>query len=376
MFVQLRNWSAEEISGRLVYLEQSGRSRLAEWLTLVAEFDRRRCWMGSRFRSTADWLGFECRISPRTARDQVRVARRLASLPAVAERLLLGRLSYCQVRAITRAAGEADEAELIRVAERSTIQELERHVRQLRSAPSADLDTANAGHERRTLKWFWDEDGSLRFFGRLGADDGAALIESVETARERLDEPSHESVRPAVGAQRADALAEIARSGAPRMQLVLHADLDALACSAGVGEPRAGDLCALRDGPAIPSELARRLTCDCDVAVPGLNLGRTQRVISPAQRRALELRDGRVCAMPGCDRTHRLHGHHITHWIRGGRTDLDNLCLLCPQHHRLFHDEGFRMSRRRDGGLLMRDTRGRELHRLPQRASPGVLIAA
>jgi hypothetical protein len=128
----------------------------------------------------------------------------------------------------------------------------------------------------------------------------------------------------------------------------------------------------LRDGPAIPSELARRLTCDAMVSLDG----RTTRVVSPAQRRALEARDGRICALPGCNRTHGLQAHHLRHWSRGGRTDLANLALFCHYHHRLFHDDGWTVRRERSGALIIKDPNGRELHRLPTRAPPARLALA
>ena len=240
----------------------------------------------------------------------MRVARRLAQLPQVAEAFGDGRLSYSQVRAITRAGEGEDERELLRVALTSTTAQLERHVRQLRSSASADLDAANARHARRFVTWFWDEDGMLKFFGRLGSVDGAVFVEAIETGAQAIDGEDG-GPRPALAARRADALTDLALGGGIRTHLVLHADPEALACQARGEQPRAGEMCALRDGPAIPSEIARRLTCDADISLPGLNLGRTVRTITPAQRRALEARDGRVCAMPGCDRTHGLDGHHI-----------------------------------------------------------------
>jgi hypothetical protein len=112
------------------------------------------------------------------------------------------------------------------------------------------------------------------------------------------------------------------------------------------------------------------------VTVDGLNLGRTTRVISPAQRRALEARDGRICSLPGCNRTHGLQAHHIEHWINGGLTDITNLAFFCTYHHRLFHDDGWAVRRQRDGTLVFTDPRGRELHRLPTRASPTRLAIA
>ena len=68
-----------------------------------------------------------------------------------------------------------------------------------------------------------------------------------------------------------------------------------------------------------------------------LDLGRSERLITRAQRRALNLRD-RGCVFPGCARTYRwAQGHHIRHWLHGGPTNLSNLCLLCTEHHRLIH---------------------------------------
>lgn len=52
---------------------------------------------------------------------------------------------------------------------------------------------------------------------------------------------------------------------------------------------------------------------------------------------ALWQRD-RGCAMPGCDRQRFLYAHHVVAWAAGGHTDLDNLVLLCGDHHRRLHD--------------------------------------
>ena len=64
--------------------------------------------------------------------------------------------------------------------------------------------------------------------------------------------------------------------------------------------------------------------------------GRSTRTISRRLRRALEHRSP-GCAVPGGGATRGLHAHHIRHWEDGGPTDLDNLVLLCPYHHRLHH---------------------------------------
>jgi hypothetical protein len=88
----------------------------------------------------------------------------------------------------------------------------------------------------------------------------------------------------------------------------------------------------------------RRLACDAEIipAVLGsrgepLDVGRAKRLVTLAIWTALVIRD-RHCGFPGCDRPPLMcHAHHVTHWIAGGKTSLDNLVLLCGHHHRVIH---------------------------------------
>jgi hypothetical protein len=95
---------------------------------------------------------------------------------------------------------------------------------------------------------------------------------------------------------------------------------------------------------------AERLACDARVRAAlddsrgnPLYLGRTRRLVSKTLLAALRFRDHHRCRFPGCTHTRRLHAHHIRHWLRGGRTDIDNLVLLCGFHHRLVHEHGYRV---------------------------------
>ncbi|MDQ1476865.1 MAG: hypothetical protein QOE62_2094, partial [Actinomycetota bacterium] len=68
-----------------------------------------------------------------------------------------------------------------------------------------------------------------------------------------------------------------------------------------------------------------------------LDVGRTTRTATNAQFRALIARD-RHCRAAGCNEPpNRCQAHHTWHWTRGGPTDLDNLELLCWNHHRQRH---------------------------------------
>jgi hypothetical protein len=360
--------------------------RLERWLALVAEFDRRGGARQSGFRGTAEWLAWHCGLNQRTARDHVRVARALVERPLVREGLASGELSYSKVRALSRApAGEGD-AGLVAMARSSTAGEVERVVRQLRSAPSAGVEVANGVHARRFVDWSWEPDGSLSIRGRLPAEDGAAFIEVIETAAAALHGAPHDGSAgeaapeelpdrpPPLGARRADALAEIALSGSPRTQVVVHVDDAALACTATVAAERAGETCELEAGPAIASETARRLCCDGEVVIAryaedgALDYGRKRRVVPAPLRTSLERRD-RHCRFPGCERRHDRHAHHVKHWAHGGATRKENLVLLCRFHHRLVHEDGFSVQRTRDGSFEFR----RPDHRLiPQAPDPVV----
>ena len=82
-----------------------------------------------------------------------------------------------------------------------------------------------------------------------------------------------------------------------------------------------------------------------------LEVGRTSRVIQPAQRTALAVRDG-GCVFPDCTRPLAwCEAHHLRHWLHGGPTDLANLALLCRAHHRAVHEGGWRLARGPDGQL-------------------------
>ncbi len=94
----------------------------------------------------------------------------------------------------------------------------------------------------------------------------------------------------------------------------------------------------------LPLGTLRRLACDAEIlpVVLGsrsqpLDVGRSSRLVTPAQWTALVLRD-QHCAFPGCRRPPiACDAHHVRHWSDGGRTDLDNLVLLCRTHHTVLH---------------------------------------
>jgi hypothetical protein len=89
-------------------------------------------------------------------------------------------------------------------------------------------------------------------------------------------------------------------------------------------------------------------------------LGRATRVPDARLRAAVEQRDDNRCTFPGCLRRHHLEAHHIKHWTRhNGRTDQDNLTMLCRRHHHAVHDAGWTLRREPDGQLRWQSPTGR-----------------
>jgi hypothetical protein len=370
---------AREIAAGAVRLAAAS----AAWLRLVGEFDEREGWGGYGFRSCAEWLAYQCGLSPGPAREHVRVARALRRLPVLAAAFAGGRLSYSKVRALTRVAEPATEDALLEFAVEATASQVERTVRQWRRADALDEESTAA---RQSLEWWEDDDGMLVLRARMPAEQGAALVTAIESRAER-DARRDRAARTKTDRQRAEddedrcdedeavaagrerttarrlaalaALAEDAEGRGrrpgdpPRRQVVVHLDAAVLA------EDTAAGRAWIEGGPALSPAQARRLACEGTVVAmlergrEVLAVGRTRRLATRAQRLALLRRDG-GCARPGCTETRieRLHAHHLRHWLHGGRTDLTNLVLLCDACHGLAHDLDLVMTRR-DGHLVV-----------------------
>jgi hypothetical protein len=106
-----------------------------------------------------------------------------------------------------------------------------------------------------------------------------------------------------------------------------------------------------------------------------LGHGRSARTVGRRLRRALEHRD-HTCVVPGCGSTRGLHAHHLQHWEDGGPTELANLVLLCPFHHRAHHKGHITLTGPAER-LVVTDSQGQEskpgsLARPPTRPPPKV----
>src|SRR6266436_1615434 len=112
---------------------------------------------GNGFRSCAHWLTWRIGLDLGAARERVRVARALGTLPLLAEALARGQLSYAKVRALTRVATPETEARLLAVGRAGTAAHVERIVRGWRCVDRrAEAREAKHRHASRVLRVYQD----------------------------------------------------------------------------------------------------------------------------------------------------------------------------------------------------------------------------
>jgi hypothetical protein len=367
----------ERLGDEIAQLSAHLDAATARLLERIREFDAQGGWSNG-FRSCAEWLSWRTGLDLGAARERVRVARALGSLPRLARALARGELSYAKVRALTRVATPEIEERLLVIGRAGTAQHVERIVRGWRRMDrKAELREAEVQHKLRALHVYQDEDGTTTIRGRLAPEVGALLIRALDAAREalyqraRLQSEEAPADAPSMEQQRADALALLAETalhhgldpGAPgeRYQVVVHVDAPVLA------DPDHPGQSVLDDGVRVSAETSQRLACDAGRVVMRhdadgrlLEIGARTRTIPPALRRALQHRD-QGCRFPGCG-VRFGQGHHLRHWAQGGPTTLSNLallCRLCRCRHKRHYAERRIMPRRISGcviaqGVLLR----------------------
>ncbi len=322
--------------------------------------------------STADWLTHLAGTTRRQGRQAVAQARillteRVSTLEALREGAVSPEQASVVVEAVDRLplaehVRRRGEEVLLEEAGRLNASDLHRAGRHLASVVDPDREERaaeqaldreeRAAHLGRCLSVTEDGCGGVRVRGRGSVEDGAVLraallpltkpVPAVDpvTCADQPDPRDH-------GARMWDGLVQLAQhaldtdlppaSHGARPRVAVTVDAQTLhGHTAGVG--------ATEDGLDLPDTTIRRLACDCDLIrvlldADGcvLDVGRTQRLITPAIWTALVARDTH-CAFPGCSRPPVMcHAHHIRHWIHRGETSLDNLVLLCGHHHRTIH---------------------------------------
>ena len=286
----------------------------------------------------------------RKARSEVETAVELEELPETSKSLWEGEIPYDNARILAKAShqGEIDETELVDKARSQSPDKFAGTVRKYEQERSCDDGMGRLEHQRsrRFARIKTDlTDGMTVLYGRFDPLTGALLETALSQKMDELWREEDPRDRATPGQRMADALAQLVtredtdednggRVRGPRLLLI--ADYDAIS-----GELRNG---RLGDGTPIPVEKVRDLACQSDV-LPAvfrgvsqpLDLGRSRRIASPAQRVALVARD-KACV--GCGATANwCQAHHVVPWAVQGDTDLDDMCLLCSRCHHKVHDD-------------------------------------
>ncbi|MGJ9421544.1 DUF222 domain-containing protein [Aeromicrobium sp. CF3.5] len=333
--------------------------------------------------STGDLLAGDFGGDRASADAFVRASRQVAPESATQAALAAGDISFPQAQIIGRTlAGVPEqhrqlaEARLLGEARTLSLKDLRRRADRVRDtyAPKDEADAAEnetiQERERRARASarfrMWDNrDGTCSGDFKIPEAQADRLKAAVDAiAAPRRAHLADEDARPTDTAH---------RMGMAFADLCDHLPTDGLPSAGGAGATVTVtlDLAALRGklraatlstGTRVSASQARQLACRARIlpAVLGgaslpLDLGRTQRLFSPAQRTALAMRDG-GCVFPGCDRPPPwTEAHHITAWSDGGPTDLSDGALLCPFHHHVVHDHGWQLrTSPHDGHVEMR----------------------
>ena len=391
-----RGANIEELDEAIGRLNHKINSANYELMLLIREFDERVGWLKWGFTDALHWLMWRCDLSTGAARDKLRIAHALKTLPQISNAFSKGKLSYTKVRSLTRIATADNETELIEMALKLTARQVEAHCKQRSNASIASTKHAlKADHYSSYRLWPDHAHGTVHLSIELPEEEAQLIEKAIEKAAVQLSSETSSS-NPAeldVATEdkyswarlQAKALVAISRiyldrsgsynrnsecdstsventssSSADHYQVVVHVDESALAASDKNDESYSSP-----GTSQYPIETVRRLCCDgsivpiieSDTGEP-LSVGRKVRTITTSIRRALWARD-KGCRFPGCTHTRFVDAHHIKHWAHGGETNVQNLVLLCSTHHKLVHEGGYSIHHDHAGELYFRRADGR-----------------
>ena len=304
--------------------------------------------------------------------------------PAISEGLRQGDLSVAQAKKVASGADRdpTQAQRLVEEAKGSTFKDLERSCDDVkRNSCSQDDEIARYERIRRSryLRTWADQDGAGRLDARLTPDALAVVKGAIEDLLPRVEEDARRDGRTEPRqALAADALVAMAKRTVPgtspdgatvaggtheteenrspragdnpqghhKVMLRIRVDLQALLR----GHAEKGEICHIPGVGPVPVALAREVLGEALLQVViehGSDVTTCvteSRHIASAVRIALEERDP-TCRAPGCNATEDLEFHHFrTDFADGGPTSMDNLARICPHHHRLVTNKGWRLS--------------------------------
>lgn len=361
--VDVSTLSVGELTEHMARLERA-RSRFeARVLGTLAVFDRSGAWQIDAAYNAPNWLAGQTGAPRAVAGSRVRLAGHLQLMPETAKALAEGSITDGHARALARCVANPRVRDAFPDAEPALVEKATSCTAdQLTNVVDAWIElTDQDGGEPRDPQH--DTVSANRVGDRvkvnadLGLETGIPFLAALEERAQQLydrdkrvseENPTDGLSMRTPGMRRAEALTELVAAGSgaesnPRRREPLFLiNIDPHTMRYGV--LHADSLRELCDGTVIPIRILNNWKCGAQVSrvvmdarKSVLYLGRTERYANREQRRALAARD-RGCAVPGCDRPPAFcDAHHVVFWDNAGKTDIDNLVLLCRHHHRMIH---------------------------------------
>lgn len=367
-------------------------------------------WAADGARTGAAWVAARALEHPSAARGRAHAGRDMRALPLMAAAVLRGEARLGHVRLLataarakphrlaalaaieelgTRTAAQMSEPQFARFVDRWAALVDAEHDAVLRAegvdVPVIDHADAERAERRELFLSRYGTDGMWALSGTLDTETGLALSAALESVCEAirtdgsdrsLAQLRHDALAALISGELSAGL-PIHKGVRPHLMIITsqgspvpgRRDSGRPTVSApglgapGLGAPSDSELLDRGDGTQgvlwLSGHARQRLGCDAitqTLTVDGdgvpLRLGRTARVVPPALRRVIDIRD-RHCTFAGCTTPAVwCQAHHLVHWEDGGPTDERNLALTCQFHHKAIHERGFDLRWAPDGSHL------------------------
>ncbi|MGI8607801.1 MAG: DUF222 domain-containing protein [Candidatus Dormibacteria bacterium] len=361
--------TAEEIGEQIVFITHCTDRLKLEVARLVGVFARTHEAERQGSNDVVDWVRHHARTSAAEALSLRAVGAQVPNLPASTLALERGQIGFGHVVQVAHNAafseksktGAFDERELLDHARVESVGRFRRTCQSFRHIQDAAgvVESEKQAVEFRNLTFNATDDG--RCFVNVELDSLAyvAAMTAIDARSDRLGRQDHrlKCRRRADGFVEMcmDDMAASAKSGASLSPVHI-----AISCSCATYHNQPGAPAAETEYGAMLSGAAiGRLSCDASITHIKLNekllpvgMSRLKRQLSKREMRILRQLHPR-CVRPGCRRpASQCEAHHITWWSRGGKSLIEDMCMVCPFHHFQVHEGGWQMAKREEGGFV------------------------
>jgi hypothetical protein len=287
----------------------------------LREAQQLRVWRHYGYASLLEYMELEMGYTPRVALERLRVANAIVELPAIAEAMTQGDLSFSAARELTRVATPETEQIWLEATNDKNLRDLESMVAGHKRGDSPD-DPVDPTPRKRKLR-----------FDELDEETIALVRQARQILDRELGERLDDNAFVRAFARRIVDEGSSPVSSQPRAKPPYQIAITTCdTCKRGS-----------QDGAGIVVEMSPAMVevAHCDAVHIGHvddDKARARTDIPPALRRKVHARDHGRCRVPGCRSSHNIDQHHLTPVSEGGSHTLENLITLCESHHIALHE--------------------------------------